>query len=63
MYKIVNVLISLDFIKVIDQLFDEKVLIGSGWTARETIRFVMLHLRNACPLNLETYLNIYRIRT
>lgn len=29
-----------DFVGVIEQLFDEEVLIGSGWTARETIRCV-----------------------
>ena len=28
------------FVGVIEQLFDEDVLIGSGWTARETIRCV-----------------------
>ena len=28
------------FVGVIEQLFDEEVLIGSGWTARETIRCV-----------------------
>ena len=28
------------FVSVIDQFFDEEVLIGPGWTARETIRCV-----------------------
>ena len=40
------------FVGVIEQLFDEEVLIGSGWTARETIRCVE-------PVERSTYIYIY----
>lgn len=29
-----------EFVPVIEQLFDEKVLIGSGWTTHDSLRLV-----------------------
>lgn len=34
----VVILIMLGFVSCIDQLFDEELLIGTGWTTRETVR-------------------------
>lgn len=33
-----NVLAVSEFVPVIEQLFDEKVLIGSGWTTHDSLR-------------------------
>ena len=45
--------LCLVFVGVIEQLFDEEVLIGSGWTARETIRCVE-------PVERSTYVRTSR---
>ena len=34
-------LIIAEFVQCIDKLFDEKILIGSGWTTQESLRFVL----------------------